>query len=196
MATDEKTVAVVSVTYNSEHLLRDFLVALDEGLKGVSWRLTVADNASADNTVSTLRRLAPEATLVEMGRNAGYAAGINAAVKAAPAHSAILVLNPDVRLMPGCVVELLGALAAGYRPGRSPAARREIGTDRIHAPGTDRPTGLGRRATRRTACRALSSSRRGRHRQATLSRTDRDRLGRGLDAAHQRGMLATLCTVG
>jgi N-acetylglucosaminyl-diphospho-decaprenol L-rhamnosyltransferase len=113
MMLPEKTVAVVVVTYNSEHLLDGLLTSFAEGLKGVSWHLTVADNASADNTVSMLRRLAPEATLIEMGRNAGYAAGINAAVKAARSHSAILVLNPDVRLMPGCIAELLGALGPG-----------------------------------------------------------------------------------
>jgi GT2 family glycosyltransferase len=108
-----KTVAVVTVTYNSERLLPDFLAALADGLKGVSWHLTVADNASADDGVSVLRRLAPEATVVEMGRNVGYAAGINAAVRAARPHSAILVLNPDVRLRPGCATDLLGALGPG-----------------------------------------------------------------------------------
>jgi N-acetylglucosaminyl-diphospho-decaprenol L-rhamnosyltransferase len=109
----DDTVAVVVVTYNSECLLEDLIDSLDSGLKGVPWHLTVADNASADNTVAAIRRLAPEATLVEMGRNAGYAAGINAAVKAARPHSAILVLNPDVRLMPGCVAQLVGALNPG-----------------------------------------------------------------------------------
>jgi N-acetylglucosaminyl-diphospho-decaprenol L-rhamnosyltransferase len=109
----DETVAVVVVTYNSERLVDDLLTSFDDGLKGVDWHLTVADNASADNTVSTLRRLAPKATIVEMGRNAGYAAGINAAVRAASAHSAILVLNPDVRLLPGCVASLLGALRPG-----------------------------------------------------------------------------------
>ena len=113
MALPDTTVAVVVVTYNSERLLDDLFASFDEGLKGVRWHLTVADNASADGTVPLLRRLAPAATIVEMGRNAGYAAGINAAVRASPPHSAILVLNPDVRLMPGCVAELLGALRPG-----------------------------------------------------------------------------------
>jgi N-acetylglucosaminyl-diphospho-decaprenol L-rhamnosyltransferase len=105
-----RAVAVVVVTYNSEELLADLLASLDDGLKGVPWHLTVADNASADASVATLLRLAPEATVVLMGRNVGYAAGINAAVRAARPHSAVLVLNPDVRLMPGCVAELLTAL--------------------------------------------------------------------------------------
>ena len=113
MAPPEMTVAVVVVTYNSVRLLDDLLAALDDGLKGVHWHLTVADNASADGTPAALRRLAPTATIIEMGRNAGYAAGINAAVRAAKPHSAIFVLNPDVRLLAGCVAELLCALGPG-----------------------------------------------------------------------------------
>lgn len=110
MRVSEVRVAVVVVTYNSERLLPDLLAALGPGLGTLSWHLTVADNASADGTVAALRRLAPGATVVEMGRNAGYAAGINAAVAAAPPHAAVLVLNPDVRLRPGCVEVLLAAL--------------------------------------------------------------------------------------
>jgi len=105
-----ETIAVVVVTYNSERLLADLVTGLETGMDGVSWHLTVADNASADASVATLRKLAPDATIVEMGRNAGYAAGINAAVAAARPHEAVLVLNPDVRLTPGCMKVLLDAL--------------------------------------------------------------------------------------
>jgi GT2 family glycosyltransferase len=105
-----ETVAVVVVTFNSERLLADLVTSLDTGLKGVSWHLTVADNASSDASTAEIRRLVPEATVVEMGRNAGYAAGINAAVAAAPPHTAILVLNPDIRLAAGCAQELLSVL--------------------------------------------------------------------------------------
>jgi GT2 family glycosyltransferase len=105
-----ETVAVVVVTYNSERLLPDLIASLAPGLEGVDWHLTVADNDSGDDSVGALGRLAPEATVVEMGRNAGYAAGINAAVAAAKPFDAVLVLNPDIRLAPGCVPELLSVL--------------------------------------------------------------------------------------
>lgn len=108
------TVTVVVVTFNSAHLVASLLDGLRQGLDPLPWRLVVADNASADGTVEVLRRLAPEATVVEMGRNAGYAAGINAAVRAAAASDGVpgptLVLNPDVVLAPGCVPELLRVL--------------------------------------------------------------------------------------
>jgi N-acetylglucosaminyl-diphospho-decaprenol L-rhamnosyltransferase len=113
LAVAQHTVAVLVVTYNSAGLVADLLRSLADGLAGVSWHLTIADNASADDTVRTLRELAPEATIVEMGRNAGYAAGINAAARAAGPRTALLVLNPDVRLAVGCVAELLSRLSPG-----------------------------------------------------------------------------------
>jgi N-acetylglucosaminyl-diphospho-decaprenol L-rhamnosyltransferase len=105
-----ETVAVVVVTYNSERLVPDLVASLSPGLAGVDWHLTVADNASVDDSVGVVRRLAPDATVVEMGRNAGYAAGINAAVAKAGPFTAVLVLNPDVRLTPGCIRTLLDVL--------------------------------------------------------------------------------------
>jgi GT2 family glycosyltransferase len=76
----------------------------------LDWHLTVADNASSDDTIAVLREYAPEARVVETGRNGGYAAGINAAVAAAAPHDAVLVLNPDIRLAPDCVPEMLTVL--------------------------------------------------------------------------------------
>jgi N-acetylglucosaminyl-diphospho-decaprenol L-rhamnosyltransferase len=106
----DETVAVVVVTYNSDRVLADLIASLGPGFDGVAWHLTVADNASADDSVATVRRLWPGARVVEMGRNAGYAAGINAAVAAAAPYTAILVLNPDIRLVPKCGRELLDVL--------------------------------------------------------------------------------------
>ncbi|SDT55883.1 glycosyltransferase [Actinoplanes derwentensis] len=103
-------IAVVVVTYNSQRLLADLIDSLGPGLDGVDWHLTVADNDSADDSVAEVLRLKPDATVVEMGRNAGYAAGINAAVAKSGPYTAILVLNPDVRLTPGCIHPLLETL--------------------------------------------------------------------------------------
>lgn len=119
----EEQVAVVVVTYNSAPLLPDLVASLPAGLAGVAWHLIVVDNASADDSVATAARLAPQATIVETGRNGGYAAGINAGVAAAGPHSAVLVLNPDVRLLPGCTAVLLAALR---RPGTGIAVPRLV----------------------------------------------------------------------
>lgn len=104
------TVVVVVVLYNCAPLLPGLVESLEEGMAGVSWHLVAVDNSSSDGGPALLRQLAPGATVVETGRNAGYAAGINSGVAVAPPYSAVLVLNPDVRLGSGCVQELLQVL--------------------------------------------------------------------------------------
>jgi GT2 family glycosyltransferase len=104
------TVAVVTVTYNSAAVLPGLLRSLDDGLRGVSWHLTVADNASADDSVAIARRMVPGCRVAETGRNAGYAAAFNAALRGAEPYDAVLILNPDVRLRPGSVAMLMARL--------------------------------------------------------------------------------------
>lgn len=106
-------VAVIVVTWNSAAVLPGFLAALPEGMAGLDWRLVVADNDSADDTVDVLRALAPDATVVQTGRNAGYAAGVNAALGAAGEHGAALICNPDIRMREGCAKRLVDSLGDG-----------------------------------------------------------------------------------
>ncbi len=103
-------VSVVVVTYNSALLLPDLVASLDRGMAGLAWELVVADNASGDGTPDRVRELAPRAIVVETGANLGYSAAINAGVRAAGPHDAVLVLNPDVRLEAGCAAALWAAL--------------------------------------------------------------------------------------
>jgi hypothetical protein len=106
-------VAVIVVTWNSASVLPGFLAALSDGMAGLDWRLVVADNDSADDTVKVLRRLAPDAEIVQTGRNAGYAAGVNAALAAAGEHDAVLICNPDIRMRQGCAKRLVDSLGGG-----------------------------------------------------------------------------------
>lgn len=106
-------VAVIVVTWNSAPVLPGFLAALEDGMAGLDWRLVVADNDSGDDTVEVLRALAPDATLVQTGRNAGYAAGINAALAAAGGHAAVVICNPDIRMRQGCAKRLVDSLGDG-----------------------------------------------------------------------------------
>lgn len=107
------TVAVIVVTWNSAKVLPGFLAALPDGMAGLDWKLVVADNDSADDTVETLHTLAPEATVVQTGRNAGYAAGVNAALDAAGDTDVALVCNPDIRMRQGCAKRLVDSLGDG-----------------------------------------------------------------------------------
>ncbi|WP_405813764.1 glycosyltransferase family 2 protein [Streptomyces sp. NBC_01390] len=106
-------VAVIVVTWNSASVLPGFLAALPDGMAGLDWRLVVADNDSADDTVAVLRELAPDATVVRTGRNAGYAAGVNAALGAAGEYGSVLICNPDIRMREGCAKRLVDSLGDG-----------------------------------------------------------------------------------
>jgi N-acetylglucosaminyl-diphospho-decaprenol L-rhamnosyltransferase len=106
----QERVAVVVVMYNSRSLLADFVASLEAGLAGVEYELVAVDNASPDDSAELIQAIAPTTRVVRTGRNGGYAAGINAGVAEAGPHTAILVLNSDVRLGAGCVAELLKGL--------------------------------------------------------------------------------------
>ncbi|WP_169583089.1 MULTISPECIES: glycosyltransferase family 2 protein [Microbacterium] len=121
-------IAICVVTYESAPLIADLVASLPAGAAGTDWVLVVADNASTDGTVAEVRRRAHDAVIVEVGANRGYAAGVNAAVAAAGDRDAYLVLNADVRLAPGCVRALYGALtpAVGVVVPRLIDARGEV----------------------------------------------------------------------
>jgi GT2 family glycosyltransferase len=101
-------VCLVVVTYNSAAVVPSFLDALPAGVEGVDhWRLVVVDNASSDGSPDIVAAAQPDATVVRLPENRGYAAGVNAAAAVAPAGWPLLVLNPDLRLGRGAVRALL-----------------------------------------------------------------------------------------
>lgn len=94
--------AVVIVTFNSGRVLRGLLDSLPEGLAGIEeYQVVVVDNDSRDDSVEVALAHSIGAKVIRTGRNAGYAAGINAAAATIPPHAHMLILNPDIRLQPG-----------------------------------------------------------------------------------------------
>jgi GT2 family glycosyltransferase/glycosyltransferase involved in cell wall biosynthesis len=98
-----RELAVVVVTYRSAAVVGDCLAALPAALEGAgSWRVLVVDNASPDDTVAVVGRVAPWAQVLPQPTNGGFAAGVNAGVAAA-AGCDVLILNADVQLAAGSV---------------------------------------------------------------------------------------------
>jgi N-acetylglucosaminyl-diphospho-decaprenol L-rhamnosyltransferase len=109
--TDGPVLTVVIATTNEASVLPGFLTALPAAMEGVGpYELVVADNASTDGTLDVLRRHS-QATVVELRRNAGYAAALNAGIAAAQPSSAVMIANPDIRFQPGSILRLMRALA-------------------------------------------------------------------------------------
>lgn len=106
-------IAICVVTFNSAPLIEDLVESLPAGADGTDWTLVFADNASSDSTIDEITRCAPDAALIRTGGNLGYAGGLNLAVEAAGEQDAYLILNADVRLTEGCVLQLFHALDEG-----------------------------------------------------------------------------------
>ena len=111
-------VSAVVVSYNSAADLPDCLRSLrSEGVADV----VVVDNASADGSVELVRRIDPDARVVETGANLGFGSAANRGVAVATGGH-LLILNPDTVVEPGTVKALSetldrdpGLAAAGPR---------------------------------------------------------------------------------
>ncbi len=104
-----KGIGVIIVTFNSSAHIDQLTNSLDDALGSAPHHVVVVDNASADDSVALARAKGLE--VIEMGRNAGYSAGINAGLKVLTEASAVLILNPDVILGHEAVAEMYAALA-------------------------------------------------------------------------------------
>jgi GT2 family glycosyltransferase len=105
-------VAAVIVTYNSADVLGGCLRSLaEQGAPLTS--VVVADNASRDDTRAIAESVdGPLMRVLNLGRNAGYAAAVNAGIAALDLDQldAVLVLNPDCRVRHGALAALLCTL--------------------------------------------------------------------------------------
>jgi N-acetylglucosaminyl-diphospho-decaprenol L-rhamnosyltransferase len=99
---------IVIVTYNSAQVIGDLLDGIPAAAAGLTCEIVVVDNGSTDDTPKLLA--ARDDCQVIYSHNTGYAGGINRGVRAGMSAEAILILNPDVRLMAGSLPPLMTAL--------------------------------------------------------------------------------------
>jgi GT2 family glycosyltransferase len=100
-------VAVIILTWNRV----DDIVTCLESFADVDYpnrEVVVVDNASADDTVATVRANYPWATLIVNDDNLGYVGGNNVGIRYALEHGAdyVFILNSDTKMTPGCLTEL------------------------------------------------------------------------------------------
>jgi N-acetylglucosaminyl-diphospho-decaprenol L-rhamnosyltransferase len=118
--------AVVVVTYNSAHVIDDLLDSLTEAFRGHAADVVIVDNDSVDETRQRVEQRG-DARLIRSA-NVGYAGGINRGVREAKDAQAILILNPDVRMLPGSVAQLLRTLSSSRTGIVAPQVRAPDGS--------------------------------------------------------------------
>lgn len=103
---------VVIVHYHAAAGVVEAVQALraDAHASGLPVHVIVADNGSTVDERALLDSL--DVTLVDTGRNAGYAGALNAAFHRTRSDF-VMVMNEDVLVLPGCLPALRKALASG-----------------------------------------------------------------------------------
>jgi N-acetylglucosaminyl-diphospho-decaprenol L-rhamnosyltransferase len=99
-------VSLVIVTFNNAPVIERCLRSVRASVPTSLAELLIVDNASSDNTVELLHRLAPEAELVLLERNVGFASANNVALKKIAGRYAVLI-NSDAFPDEGAVERLI-----------------------------------------------------------------------------------------
>ncbi|MDZ7738607.1 MAG: glycosyltransferase family 2 protein [Bacteroidales bacterium] len=92
--------AVVILNWNGKKYLEQFLGDIIMTSSSANCRVYVADNGSKDDSCEYIRNNHPEAVLLEMDRNHGFAGGYNEALKNIDSEYFVL-LNSDIKVSPG-----------------------------------------------------------------------------------------------
>jgi GT2 family glycosyltransferase len=114
------TLDIIIVSFNARADLERCLHSLHAAPPEVTHTIIVVDNASTDGSVEAVRAGWSGVRIVEMGRNAGFAAANNAGIRAGTGEL-ILLLNSDTIVPPGAIDALAarmteaGAAVAGPR---------------------------------------------------------------------------------
>lgn len=109
------TISFVIVAWNAKEFVTECLQSIRENCT-VPAEIIVIDNASQDGTPESVREKFPEARLLETGANLGFSKGNNTGIALASGKYLFLV-NSDVKILPGCVEELLGLMESNPRIG-------------------------------------------------------------------------------
>jgi GT2 family glycosyltransferase len=101
-------ISVVIPNYNGARFLEACLGSLARQTYRHA-QIVVVDNGSTDDSIETVRRLAPDATLVRLEQNLGFAGGVNAGVSSARGEW-VAVLNNDTEAAERWLEEAAGAI--------------------------------------------------------------------------------------
>lgn len=101
---DYPPLSIVIVNWNAGKYLPHCLASIYN--QGIDTEVILVDNASTDNSAEKAKKEFPQIKLLQLKENRGYSVGCNIGVREAKGEF-ILLLNPDVILLPHCLPRLL-----------------------------------------------------------------------------------------
>ena len=100
---------IIIVSFNARGDLERCLHSLHASPPSMPHQIIVVDNASTDGSMDAVRAAWPQVQVIDMGRNAGFAAANNAGIRAGRGEL-ILLLNSDTIVPPGSLDMLVRQL--------------------------------------------------------------------------------------
>jgi GT2 family glycosyltransferase len=120
--------SIVIVTFNVRDDVARCLESLTANAPRVAHELVVVDNASMDGTGGLVRERWPGVRLLQLERNAGFAAANNAGIRSGTSRL-VLLLNPDTVVRAGAIDTLAARLDAV--PAAAAAGPRLVDADGV-----------------------------------------------------------------
>ncbi len=99
-------VSIAIVSYETREDLRRCLATIRDSRTRCAIEVLVVDNASSDGSADMVAHDYPQVRLVRNAENVGYSRAVNQAIHAASGHF-VLILNPDIEVLPGSIDALL-----------------------------------------------------------------------------------------
>lgn len=101
------SIGIVIVTYRCRDFALRCLASIEAHLPHLLPDVVVVDNASGDGTVEAVEQAYPIVQRIAKERNVGFAAAVNAGIRAIPHCEVIALLNPDAELLDGNIEKAL-----------------------------------------------------------------------------------------
>jgi len=106
----QHSLTIVIPTYNQSALLKECL----ESLAAQTYQdfdVVVVDDASAEDIPKTVSAVSPNARVIRMEKNSGFACAVNAGLQSSTAPR-LMLLNNDMTLEPDCLEKLIATMDA------------------------------------------------------------------------------------
>ena len=108
--------SVVVVTWNAKKFVDENFGSILADLRGISAEVIAVDNASTDGTADMIAERFPEVNLTRSPKNLGFSNANIVAIRKSTGKYVCLV-NPDVRVLPGCFSKLMAYLEKNPKVG-------------------------------------------------------------------------------
>jgi len=99
--------SIIIVGHNHQWCLENNLEVLFNKEHNLKFEVLFVDNASTDKTIPLIQNKFPETNIIRNKQRYGFARNVNIGIKAARNGRYLLLLNPDVKVLPGSLEALV-----------------------------------------------------------------------------------------